>query len=225
MEVLGVFAKFWDPGAVKTRLAASIGAADAALLHRLFLVTVLHRTSDLADRRILVFSPPERREPFSELCPHCWSLQDQGEGDLGQRMRLFFRSACAAGARYVVILGSDSPSVPTAFVAEAFETLRSVPVVIGPSADGGYYLLGVSSATPVPPIFEGISWGSSSVLQETIARLQDADIQFGKLPLWYDVDRLSDLHRLSDELSIAADLDAPLTALAPVIAEIFQRTC
>lgn len=223
VNILGVFAKFWEPGAVKTRLAASIGAADAALLHRWFLVTVLHRMNHLAGRKALVFSPPERREEFSEVCPELWSLQEQGEGNLGRRMRRFLQWAFAAGARHVVVLGSDSPSVPTAYVANAFEQLQNVPVVLGPSDDGGYYLVGVSSTNPEPPIFEGISWGTSSVLQETVANLHGADIAYGRLPSWYDVDRLPDLRRLSDELTSATQRDAPLAALTPVVTEICER--
>jgi glycosyltransferase A (GT-A) superfamily protein (DUF2064 family) len=105
----------------------------------------------------------------------------------------------------------------------AIRQLPDAPVALGPSADGGYYLLGISSAIPLPPIFEGITWGTPTVLQETVALLQDAGIAYSMLPVWYDVDQHSDLQRLSDELSSAPQLDEPLAALAPVVTEICRR--
>jgi rSAM/selenodomain-associated transferase 1 len=222
-DVLGVLAKYWEPGAVKTRLAATIGAADAARLHRLFLIALLRRMTGIAARKVLVFSPSERREQFGQLCPEHWSLERQVAGDLGRRMRCFFEWAFAAGARHVVLLGSDSPSVPTTYVSEALGRLQSVPVVLGPTADGGYYLIGLSSASSMPPIFDGVSWGTPAVWEQTVTRLRGASVTFSELPRWYDVDQLPDLRRLSHELTSATRLDAPLAALAPVVADICQR--
>lgn len=197
MRQLGIFAKFWTPGEVKTRLAATIGHERAAELHRACLTTLLARLRELADRRVLAFSPAEQRAGFQAIAG-AWSLEVQSTGDLGERMRHHLAAAFRTGAESAVLIGSDSPTLPLAFIEEAYERLREVPVVLGPSDDGGYYLIGLSR--PDPPLFDRISWSTGEVWQQTVERLTAANWSYHQLPPWYDVDTADDLARLRAEL-------------------------
>lgn len=196
--LFGVFAKYWQPGAVKTRLAATVGPEAAASLHRAFLATVLQRFRSLAATRILCFAPADRTEEFARLAGADWQLQPQSAGDLGERMASFFRTSFERGCERVVLIGSDSPTLPVACVRQAYELLATHRVVLGPSDDGGYYLIGTSENVPL--IFQNIPWSGPLVLAETLRRLEFARIPVAQLPPWYDVDDFEDLRRLAVEL-------------------------
>ena len=196
---LGMFAKHWQPGTVKTRLAASIGNEAAAALHRHFVQALLDRFQNIADRHILCFAPADSADSFGQLNLGCWTLEPQAAGDLGSRMQHYFSAALAVpDSPRIVLIGSDSPDLPLEYLAEAFDKLYDVPVVLGPTDDGGYYLIGLSDK--VPPIFDNIPWSTPEVWPQTIARLTSAKIHYHTLPQWYDVDDLAGLRRLHDSL-------------------------
>jgi len=202
MNVLGVFAKYWEPGQVKTRLAASIGPEMAAAVYRSFVVTLLERFGHLADRRLLVYSPPEQQRAFALIAGDNWQLQQQSNGDMGQRMEQFFSSAFEKGANRVVLIGSDSPDMPSERITAAFDRLADSSVVLGPAEDGGYYLVGASrsASQKAPPIFDHIDWSSEHVWRQTLERLQACNIEAAELPIWYDIDTADDLGRLSQQI-------------------------
>jgi len=199
MELLGIFAKYWQPGAVKTRLAVAIGDEAACTLYRRFILVLLRRLHAVADRRTVYCTPAERVAAFAALAGEAWQVAPQADGDLGRRMEDFFARSFAAGASRAVLLGSDSPLVPIDFVQRAFRLLREVPVVLGPASDGGYYLIG--AAERVPPVFTDIAWSTSDVWSQTVQRLEQADCPFATLPEWYDVDDLDSLRRLGRDLA------------------------
>jgi hypothetical protein len=114
-------------------------------------------------------------------------------------MAAFLDEQLRAGAETVVLLGSDSPTLPLELVRQAFKELDRADVVLGPATDGGYYLLGC--ARRLPPIFNGIPWGSCRVLAETVARLSDPTWRLAVLPPWYDVDTLEDWWALCGHLA------------------------
>jgi glycosyltransferase A (GT-A) superfamily protein (DUF2064 family) len=93
MDQLGMFAKYWEPGSVKTRLAAAIGDEAASSLYRRFVLTLLSRFEGIGQRRVLAYTPPERRAEFESLVADGWLLAAQGDGDLGQRMQHYFAEA------------------------------------------------------------------------------------------------------------------------------------
>ena len=203
-QQFGVFSKYWQPGYVKTRLAADIGFEPAARLHRLSLETLLRRFSGVADRRVLSFTPADRAGEFAALVeshglPGHWSLEPQAAGDLGKRIEHYFACAFARGARRVILIGSDSPTLPEAFVVEAFDRLTTVDAVIGPTADGGYYLIGLSRQ--LPRLFDDVAWSTPAVLEQTLDRFRASSCAHHILPSWYDVDTLADLVRLRSELA------------------------
>ena len=189
-RTLGLFAKQPEPGQVKTRLAAGSSAAWAAEVAAAFLHDLVDRLSPLTARRVLAFSPPEAEPFFAELVRGQFLLTPQGEGDLGRRMASFFAGQLGRGAGPVVLVGTDSPTLPLAFIEQAFVELRRAELVLGPATDGGYYLIGC--ARRLPPVFDGIAWGGPRVLADTVARLAAAPTSLALLPPWYDVDTMDD---------------------------------
>lgn len=219
-----MFAKHWQPGHVKTRLAASISDAAAAEVHKASLATLLRRFAATADCRLLAYAPAEAREAFAELAGAAWRLEPQSEGDLGCRIETHFASAFARGATRAVLIGSDSPTLPQEFVREAFERLESADVVVGPSEDGGYYLIGLRR--PIGGLFRDISWSTPRVFPDTVDRLRATGTTYALLKPWYDIDTLADLERLGIELA-GDDLEADdlevFAELRQVVAEKFTK--
>jgi rSAM/selenodomain-associated transferase 1 len=214
----GMFAKFWQPGEVKTRLAREIGNEAAARLYRAFIDTLLTRFNDVGDERTLAFSPAERANEFAQLVGgKNWKLRPQGDGDLGTRMGRHFVQAFSAAVERAVLIGSDSPTLPREFVEQAFALLEDNSVVLGPSEDGGYYLIGLAGG--VPPIFNEMPWSTPQVWNETLNRLQAARLKFAVLPTWYDVDEAADLRRLAIELTGAVESAAEWPALRRAVHE------
>jgi len=215
MRQLGMFAKYWQPGKVKTRLARHVGDRQASDLYRAFLRTLVRRFEASADRRILAYWPEDRRDQFRALAGGNWSVELQTSGDLGQRMSRFFAAARACAGGPIVLIGSDSPTLPVQYVERAFELLEHVPVVLGPSTDGGYYLIGISG--PIPCLFSGVSWSTPQVLDQTVALLHQADCRYALLPPWYDVDDGDDLRKLGGELDAMRPLDDALRDLREIV--------
>ena len=198
MDCFGIFAKYWQPGAVKSRLAATLGEGAASAVYRCFVATLVDRFRGIAADRHLVYTPADRRAEMAALAGDGWACSAQAAGDLGVRMRHFFQTAFDRGARRVLLIGSDSPTLPVTIVQDAFQRLGDYPVVLGPTRDGGYYLVG--AAERVPPIFENIAWSSDAVWDQTVLRLAESNCPFARLPAWYDVDTIEDLRHLFREL-------------------------
>lgn len=198
MTEFGLFARFWTPGDVKTRLAAAVGAQAAARVYRASLEVTLTRFASMADCRVIAYTPAARHVEFESLAPQ-WRVWPQGGGDLGARMANYFLEAFGRGAQRVVLIGSDSPTLPVDYVEQAFACLRQSPVVLGPASDGGYYLVGMSQF--VPALFEGIAWGTSSVWHQTLDRLNTLAMFYTALPVWHDFDNVADLQRLQLEIT------------------------
>jgi rSAM/selenodomain-associated transferase 1 len=198
-RVLGVFAKWPQAGQVKTRLAAATTPQFAADVAGAFLRDLTERLRAVAARRVLAFAPPEAGPLFAGIVADHFALVPQSAGDLGRRLSSFVESELAAGAGSVVVLGTDSPTLPPALVERAFEELERADVVLGPATDGGYYLVGCAGR--LPPMFEGVAWGGPTVLAETVARLADPAWRLALLPPWYDVDTLDDWRMLCGHLA------------------------
>jgi rSAM/selenodomain-associated transferase 1 len=199
-RVLGVFAKWPRPGAVKTRLGGPPGWGAAVA--RAFLLDALDRLAAVPARRVLAFAPPEAEADFHELVKGRFGLAPQSGGDLGQRLHAFFARQFEAGAGPVVVVGTDSPTLPLEHVEQAFRELEGpgkADVVLGPAQDGGYYLIGCGPR--LPPVFDGIAWGSATVLADTVARLSDPSWRLALLPPWYDVDTPEDWMMLCGHLA------------------------
>ncbi|MCY3787456.1 MAG: TIGR04282 family arsenosugar biosynthesis glycosyltransferase [Gemmatimonadetes bacterium] len=182
-----LFAKKPAPGAVKTRLQSHLSARDAARLYEALLLdcaTALHATH--AVTKVIAFAPADAEESLRTLLTPIGSFEyvPQSEGDLGQRMEGLMQWGFVQGAERVVLVGSDSPSLPAAYIDEGLALLREKEVVLGPSTDGGYYLVGRRKGES--RIFQDVAWSTGMVLEQTLGRLGTQTL--GLLPPWYDVD-------------------------------------
>lgn len=216
MTTLGVFARLPAPGSCKTRLARALGPLRAAELAGAFLHDTLRRFSGAAARRIVCFTPDtdESRTFFATAADPEDQLWPQPDGDLGVRLARFFDHAFTAAGGRVLVIGSDSPTLPLSCVALAFDALHRHDCVLGPSADGGYYLLGLR--VPCPLLFSGITWGTAAVFEQTLHAARSAGLSVNVGPPWYDVDTVDDLERLRAELAgidRASDRTAPLKTI------------
>lgn len=175
---------------MKTRLAASIGAEASAGLYRALAEHVLEATIPAAGEyeRLVFFDPPESLAQTRAWLPGVRLLAQSG-GDLGGRMADAFARAFARGASRVAIVGTDALSVSRRTVTEALSALDTADVVIGPTTDGGYYLLALRE--PRPELFAGIAWSTPTVAAQTRARASGLAVR--DLPVGRDVDTLEDL--------------------------------
>jgi rSAM/selenodomain-associated transferase 1 len=189
---------------VKTRLIGSITPAAATALSDAFIRDALAKAVSVCPARIVIAaSAPagaEHSKYFRRTARQFGAeLIDQGNGSLGRRMARVLEPYFANGA---LLIGTDTPSLPSAMLAISLDALRRNRVVIAPSLDGGYYAVGVRGA--MPPIFTGIRWGSRHVFDSTIKRLERAGIPYTLGPAWYDVDRWADVILLAAHLRILA---------------------
>ncbi|MGD8413151.1 MAG: TIGR04282 family arsenosugar biosynthesis glycosyltransferase [Candidatus Latescibacterota bacterium] len=193
---LGVFVKPPRPGEVKTRLTPPLSPEEASRLYRAFTVDLLARLGRIKKVRGTVFYAGGDASDLTNVLPKGYSVSAQEGGTLGERLAAAFRRLLSGDGRSAVIIGSDSPDLPIQYVKRAFLKLKHKDVVLGPAADGGYYLVGARS--PVPAIFEGIDWGGSSVLHQTLRQIEKNNLTLSVLPLWYDVDTPESLRLLRD---------------------------
>ncbi len=199
-ERLVVFAKVPHLGKVKTRLCPPLTTDQALDLHQALVEDTLHRLLSISRpklERCLYLSEPSGDASGLEI-PSEWSIRTQEGDHLGTRLESAFREAFDDGIKRLVVLGSDSPTVPLRCLEEAFDILARYDAVLGPSLDGGYYLLGCSKY--IPETFHDISWGKPTVLRETANALNRAQRSFTYLIDWYDVDTDEDLMRLREEI-------------------------
>ncbi len=196
-----VFAREPRLGEVKQRLAAELGDRRALQIYERLLDRSLRlagswlRDSDRptpARRLIIAAAGATSQGRLMQFCRHSGaSLIHQPAGDLGERMRWAIDSALADGASRVVLAGCDCPYLTLDDRRQAFTMLESSQIVLAPTEDGGYCLIGMRSSHP--QLFESIDWGSEQVHQQTLARA--SALRIAHLPLQADIDHLSDWHR------------------------------
>jgi hypothetical protein len=207
--ILCVFAKNPEPGRVKTRLAAELGIDGAATLARALLVDTWQVAQAARQRMkpVLVLDGKPRAISLEPL-PEVWS---QGDGDLGARLERAFARALTQ-APWVIAIGTDSPGLnPDWLRVAAVELETAHDAVIGPTRDGGYYLLGVRRCPS--GLLADLPWSSTTTCSATLNRLRARGFKHTLLPPWFDVDEPADLVWLRAELS-AQRLNAPHTAKA-----------
>lgn len=210
-DALLIFAKVPAPGDVKTRLVPPLTEAGAARLYEAFLRDALRQYRALdADLRLYLSPPADRLPPA--LVPEGVGVHLQrGEG-LGPRMAHAFVETFAAGYERVVVIGTDHPTLPTPFIEMAFDALAEpLSVSIGPSEDGGYYLLGMNDF--FPQLFHQMRYSHADVFAETLDRVAATRAGLTILPTWYDVDTAEALERLRADLQDPA-VTAPHTRAA-----------
>jgi len=205
-DALLVFAKVPRPGNVKTRLTPVLTAEEAARLYKAFLSDALAQYTSLPVDVRLYLAPPVP-EGGLDLVPDAVPVVAQEGASLGARMRNAFEASLRTYDRCCVI-GTDHPTLPSAYLRKAFQVLgQDRSLCIGPSEDGGYYLIGMNAFYPV--LFEGMTYSHPRVFRDTLARVEKTDARLTVLPKWYDVDTPQTLERLLNDLkTTSADLPA-----------------
>lgn len=196
--VLLVFAKVPRPGHVKTRLTPVLTPAEAAQLYAAFLRDALQLYVQMGvDVRL--YLAPSRPDDL-DWVPEAVSVYEQeGEG-LGPRMQNAFREVFEAHYERAVVIGTDHPTLPGSFVRQSFTSLEAdSSICIGPSEDGGFYLLGMNAF--YPQLFEGMTYSHDKVFTNTLARIGTTDARLTVLPRWYDVDTSDTLERMVEDLA------------------------
>ena len=198
---LAVMAKAPQAGKVKTRLSPPLTLVETARLNVCFLRDTTGNLDTIAGARGLVcYTPVGDEAAFDGLLPEDFALIPQRGDGFGERLLLAAEDILACGFASVCLIDSDSPTVPAAAYELAVAELSRAGdrVVLGPSHDGGYYLIGLKTAHPEP--FREISWSTGSVAEETRRRCREAGLELVELPMWYDVDDAATLGVLQNEL-------------------------
>jgi rSAM/selenodomain-associated transferase 1 len=220
---LAVMTKAPQAGRVKTRLVPPLTPQEAAELNKCFLrdtaavissacrrsvsdagnryePNALHSEAATAACAIAVYTPVGAESAYNDILPADFSLLPQRGDKFGERLYFAVEDLFKCGFASVCLIDSDSPTVPAENFAKAVELLSTTEnlVVLGPSDDGGYYLIGVKR--PHRQLFEQIDWSTERVLNQTIQRATEIGLEYKLLPSGYDVDDDASLRRLSNEL-------------------------
>jgi rSAM/selenodomain-associated transferase 1 len=207
-RALVVMVRYPEAGMVKTRLAAACGRERATSLYRAFIQDLDFRFGAGPRRLIWAYHPPA--SAFASIVRNGARCVAQAGSGLGERMYACVRQVLGATYRSVVLIGADVPHVRDAWLMEAESRLEDVDVVLGPSADGGYYLVAMREPHD---IFTGITMSTPEVLTQTRAKIAAAGLRLHLLPESFDVDEVADVERLRGELD-DPDLARQLPATA-----------
>jgi hypothetical protein len=202
-----LFAKTPELGQVKTRLAASIGDNLALEFHIAFI-------SDSLEKALEISKPFLEVDTYLYLTKSCnftnflpknfektsFDLRYQPNGDLGNRLQQTFFELLQL-YKSVIVIGTDSPNIPSYYLIEALDKIKKHDLVIGSTVDGGYYLIGLNGKVKnFSELFTNINWSTETVFQETLERAKTNNLNFYSLPVWYDIDNANDLTRLKKDL-------------------------
>ena len=205
---LALMAKLPIAGSVKTRLTPPLAPEEAAALSECFLRDMTMNFASLnanGTQSVVLYTPPNSEMLLRELLPNALKLVAQRGETLGERLINAAEELLSNGFESVCLINSDSPTLPREILETAvFKLTRNGDrVVLGPSEDGGYYLIGIKR--PHRNLFERIAWSTADVLAHTIERAAEINLPVETLPNWYDVDDVATLRLLCDELSLSSD--------------------
>ncbi len=191
-DLLIIFVKAPRPGAVKTRIAEIIGPQCACDVYKSLVGILIEQLRTLPNVQ-LRYTPDDGLPDISQWLQPAWTSAPQGQGELGQRLAAAFDEAFNHGAERIVVIGSDAPDITRQDIESAWCALKDHDVVLGPAEDGGYWLIGLRANHPA--LFENISWSSNLVFQQTLARVQSANLTTLLLRKLPDIDTIDDLRR------------------------------
>ena len=198
-KVLLVVAKRPAPGQTKTRLCPPLNSKQAAELYECFLcdtLTIMRGVPDVTPR--IVYLPQDADNYFRKLAPDMDLVQQRGES-LGERLDNLLTDVLFAGSDMAVVINSDSPTLPAAYLVQAYERLSATDIVLGPTLDGGYYLIGMKE--PHPRILREVQMSTPNVLQDTLGLAREIGVSVSLLPEWYDVDTIDELDKLRNDIN------------------------
>lgn len=198
-EEIIIFTRYPVPGTTKTRLIPALGADGAARIQKIMSEQVVQTARQLKEEAKLClsvyFTGGSRRQMRdwlgSDLVYH-----DQKGSDLGERMMHALQDAIQRGSKRIILLGADCPDIDSHLIAHTLNKLKTRQLVLGPSTDGGFYLIGISSRLPratLPILLKNISWGTHNVFQTTVDRARQNDVMVSILKELHDIDLPCDL--------------------------------
>ncbi len=189
-------AKYPHIGGVKTRLCDSIDPEKVAQLYLCFLKDTVDKVSKLDIPFFIYYTPHDKRVYFNRLFGNSPMYLHQRGDDLGERLYNGFKEIFRQGYDSAIALASDSPDLPESILVEALNKLKEYPSVIGPSFDGGYYLLGLRKDSANENLFREIEWSTETVFEDTMKKMIQEKIACCVLTPWRDVDLIADLKQL-----------------------------
>lgn len=198
-DQLIVFTRYPEPGKTKTRLARTLGHQQAAAIQQELLDYTMGQVRKFMlsyPVSVKIYFAGGNHKKLQEWLGADLIYQDQGKGDLGQRLAHAFTESFKNKYQGVVIIGSDCPQLKASHLAHAFEALRRNDLVLGPATDGGYYLIGLHRF--MQSLFEDISWGTERVLAKTLRIAAEKNIATELLETLSDVDRPEDLKHINN---------------------------
>lgn len=208
-RTLVVMAKAPRPGVVKTRLIESLPSAAVTALCRCLLEDTLALAKSLTGVDVAVMCPESDCDELNRLSDNTVQVVAQQGTGLAAGLTSVFRHFTDVGRQHVVAFNSDSPHLAASVLDSAFEMLTTHDVVVGPTQDGGYYLVGAKAA--YPSLFEGDGMGTNSALDRLLVRAKVLELSTGFTEPFYDIDVADDLVRLGRELHLSP-AKAPRTA-------------
>jgi rSAM/selenodomain-associated transferase 1 len=222
-RALLIVGKAPQAGSAKTRLVPPLSPADAAGLYRGFLLDSVALGLGLGWERVSVVHPTGHQEALLEFLPEPIRLFEQRGGDLVNALASAFEAHLAEGFDRVILIGSDNPTLPRAPIDDACSALDAFDLSIGPTVDGGWYLLGMRERHV--GVFDNIEWSTPRVYAQTLDQAGRLGLRVHAVQEWYDVDEPDDLDRLQCELVDRSADVAPNTraALARVLSAAGTR--
>lgn len=198
-KFLIVFAKEPKAGKVKTRLQGYLSEKMCVKLYKAFLVDTLELARGIkCFDKVLAYASTRRQPEYLKTIAGGFLFYKQTGSDLGERMHNAFKFAGRMDSDKTVLIGSDSPNLPAKYIKEAYGRLDKNDIVLGPSRDGGYYLIGLKE--PCGMLFKGIKWSSGTVFDNTVKNAENTGKKLSILEKWYDVDDYSGLALLKKDL-------------------------
>ncbi len=187
------FVKNPEKARVKTRLASAIGDKMAVMLYKRFLLEMLSTLNRGTFLFYVCFHPEDSLKDLKNWLGEDYLYMPQIGENLGEKMKNAFIEAFSMNFKRVLLIGSDIPDLPLEFIEEAFQSLDEKDAVIGPSVDGGYYLIGFKDKTFLPRVFEKIPWSTDRVFGETMMILEHQRLSVHTLQPLRDIDTVKDL--------------------------------
>jgi len=201
--LFGLLARDPAPGKVKPGLAEALGAPTAAKLYRSFIMDLCERFAHLSvQSRVLAYAPRGARRTVGLLASSHWRLVQQQGASQGQALAGLFEHAFRLGYKRAVVMVTDCPTVPDAFIIEAFDRLLIHDVILGPTTSGGIYAVGLSLERP--ELFLGVDFGGDGVFDALVERSEAYGLILGLVPPWYDVADRAGLDLLASHLRALA---------------------
>ncbi|MBN1860038.1 MAG: TIGR04282 family arsenosugar biosynthesis glycosyltransferase [Candidatus Thermoplasmatota archaeon] len=191
-----LFIKYPEKGKVKQRLLGNLNEEIVQGLYKCFVHDTLSTLQKMNGYLLICFLPADAQEKFQQWLGSTLRFLPQRGSNLGERMKNSFISAFSEGFQRVILMGSDSPDIPIGFLQKACSELQAHDMVLGPTYDGGYYLIGFQDTAFDQKVFENIQWGTPSVYTETLKKIKKKHRRLSVLPVWSDVDTITDLKNL-----------------------------